>query len=477
MTSLRVDRVGRGTQVVVAVAVGFAGVLAVSAPLVGVFAAGALVVPLAVLFGRAGTLGVVAGAASYHTVVGGSPTTVAAGTAGTLAFAAVGVALWAAVRRETPWLVGGRRWPLAFAGVVAVAGLCHAATVGWVATAVGASAFVSVVPVRAVETLVVAVPLGPALYLTGARLLGHPPVSGLDTTTNHRRYRVATPAVVAVLWVGVGVVLSTLAEDLGYVTDPAALFGGRVPAWLAGVVFTVVVESGRWVQVLGGVLALAFVAFALASRGGSDGGPTAVGTARGPERSDGGAPSPGAWVTEGAPHRLTRRDAVVALGALGIGAGVGRASLATVRPPTPTVDGLVAVAAAVYPSAVTPSSAFVERYVAGRARVDPTYLAAVERAVGALDEQARLVHGAPLTECAPAECEAVLRELGVNGARADPDGGTASRIRHYVVDELLFALFSTPVGGRLVGIENPPGYGGGHEAYQRAPHAPEEVGR
>jgi hypothetical protein len=59
--------------------------------------------------------------------------------------------------------------------------------------------------------------------------------------------------------------------------------------------------------------------------------------------------------------------------------------------------------------------------------------------------------------------------MGVHTADEDPDGTTAERIRFYVVNELLFALYASPAGGRLVGIENPQGHPGGAESYRRGP--------
>jgi hypothetical protein len=46
-------------------------------------------------------------------------------------------------------------------------------------------------------------------------------------------------------------------------------------------------------------------------------------------------------------------------------------------------------------------------------------------------------------------------------------------VRYYVVDELLYAFYASPVGGGMAGIENPPGYPGGTESYQEGPRAAE----
>jgi len=54
-------------------------------------------------------------------------------------------------------------------------------------------------------------------------------------------------------------------------------------------------------------------------------------------------------------------------------------------------------------------------------------------------------------------------------ADENPDGTAAERVRFFVVNELLLALYASPTGGELVGIENPQGYAGGAESYQRGP--------
>jgi len=41
------------------------------------------------------------------------------------------------------------------------------------------------------------------------------------------------------------------------------------------------------------------------------------------------------------------------------------------------------------------------------------------------------------------------------------DGSDVERLNYYLVDELLFAFYSSPTGGELVGNQNPRGYPGG----------------
>lgn len=59
----------------------------------------------------------------------------------------------------------------------------------------------------------------------------------------------------------------------------------------------------------------------------------------------------------------------------------------------------------------------------------------------------------------------ILSSLGVENAKSDSTGGIPSRVRYYLVNGLLYALFTTPKGSKLVGIDNPRGYPGGFATY------------
>lgn len=185
---------------------------------------------------------------------------------------------------------------------------------------------------------------------------------------------------------------------------------------------------------------------------------------------------------------LTRRDALAALsaGAAGVagcadapsvgesGPGgpsrePGPATDATDTDDEPDVDALVAVAQVVYPDAVSGIGEFVETYVAGRTRGRPGYRAEVADTVALLDDLARQWADAPVAELDAERREGFLRATGCQSAEPDPHGTEAERIRYYVVNELLYALYASPTGGRLVGIENPQGYPGGTDSYARGP--------
>ena len=179
---------------------------------------------------------------------------------------------------------------------------------------------------------------------------------------------------------------------------------------------------------------------------------------------------------------ITRRDALAALASVGVVGGGGVAALARERREasergtagrapgrSPVLDALVATAEVVYPRAVSGIPEFVEAYSLGRFEGRPDYRAGVRDAVDELDEHARAWHDEPYAALDRTTREDLLRSMGVDSADEDPEGTTAERVRFYAVNELLLALYSSPAGGRLVGIENPQGHPGGTESYRRGP--------
>ncbi|QLD89534.1 gluconate 2-dehydrogenase subunit 3 family protein [Natronomonas salina] len=167
---------------------------------------------------------------------------------------------------------------------------------------------------------------------------------------------------------------------------------------------------------------------------------------------------------------LSRRDAVAALAAVGAGAGGTAYVWRRDDPePSPDVETLTAVATVVYPSEVEGIEAFVETYAAGRAASDDDHAEGVRRATERVDARARDWYGAPFADLPPEDRDSLLREMGVDTADEDPRGTTAERVRYFVVGDLLLALYASPTGGELVGIENPQGHPGGLESYRRGP--------
>lgn len=168
--------------------------------------------------------------------------------------------------------------------------------------------------------------------------------------------------------------------------------------------------------------------------------------------------------------KLTRRDALIALASVGVAASAAADPESGDGEFTDSdVATLVDIAEVLYPSAVEPTEEFVETYVVGRYRshrdraanlrsalqvVRRTSMRETGRSLGALDLETR---------------DAVLRATGGDQAYPDPEGTTAQRVRYYVINDLLYALYTTPTGGELVGNPNPTGYPGGTEAYQHGP--------
>lgn len=177
---------------------------------------------------------------------------------------------------------------------------------------------------------------------------------------------------------------------------------------------------------------------------------------------------------------LSRRDAIAALAATGAVLG-GSAALASDDDDTDptedvpddvigedTVAVLAAVASVVYPEDATGIEPFVETYVSGRLSDDPGHREGVVDAAAELDATARDWFDAPMTGLDRSTGNRLLRELGVDAADPDPEGNLSDRVRFFLVNELLYAFYASPTGGRLVGIENPVGYPGGTESYRRA---------
>lgn len=176
---------------------------------------------------------------------------------------------------------------------------------------------------------------------------------------------------------------------------------------------------------------------------------------------------------------LSRRDALVVLGTLGAAVGGGFTALkwnnlkgndgsgTTVT--EHEAETLIAVARIVFPTKVTGIPKFVETYTVGRLRNRPTYADNLKEALDTLDGYAEDWFEARYASLSSESQTRLLRELGIERSDPDPEGNDAERLRYYLVNELLYALYSSPTGGKLVGIENPQGHPGGLATYQRGP--------
>lgn len=179
----------------------------------------------------------------------------------------------------------------------------------------------------------------------------------------------------------------------------------------------------------------------------------------------------------------SRRQFLTALGGTALAAAGYRystdsgRSVAADSTPTPSthpaskdhIDALTAIASAVYPSEVSVERSFIESRVFGRVEPEPDHFEKLVAAIEAVDDHARARFGGRVTDLSAGRRRQVLQSMGVTTVHPTADGTTAERVRFYVVNDLLYALFTSPVGGELLGIDNPPGHPGGREAYQRGP--------
>ena len=177
---------------------------------------------------------------------------------------------------------------------------------------------------------------------------------------------------------------------------------------------------------------------------------------------------------------LSRRDAVAALAAVGgaATAGVGLSRLqsgGSSGDPERRLPGdqqvtetMVAIAEVVYPTAVTGIEPFVEEFL--EPRLEPEdHARGIRESVAELEERAESWHGGPIRTLSAETREQLLREVSAHTVDEHPAGTTAEQVRYYVVNELLLALYASPKGGELVGLENPQGHPGGTESYQQGP--------
>jgi hypothetical protein len=176
--------------------------------------------------------------------------------------------------------------------------------------------------------------------------------------------------------------------------------------------------------------------------------------------------------------KLTRRDAMAALAAAGVTAG-GALSLSDSHGEGDPSNGgalnsgelrtLTSLAEVLYPEEVEEVESFVTEYTLSRIEDREGYAEATREALSYLDAYAESWHDAAFADLDPVTREKALRGMGADTADPDPNGDDTERVRYYLVNELLFALYASPTGGELVGIENPQGHPGGLASYQRGP--------
>jgi len=170
---------------------------------------------------------------------------------------------------------------------------------------------------------------------------------------------------------------------------------------------------------------------------------------------------------------LSRRDALAALAATGVAVG-GAAVLADDETDDRPLDAdsretMVAAAHTLYPTPVENVEPFVDAFLDGRVHDRPDHAAGIASATDYLDDYTRSWDGESFANLHRLTRSDALHAMNADTADPDPNGSDVERVRYYVVNELLFALYASPTGGTLVGIENPLGHPGGAGSYQQPP--------
>lgn len=175
--------------------------------------------------------------------------------------------------------------------------------------------------------------------------------------------------------------------------------------------------------------------------------------------------------------RLTRRDAVTAL-VTGGAAGIAMSELPPdIIQPTPDRASyqftdhdhhrLKAIAEVVYPSDVQLTVEDIAEFVAG---LSDDRRREMIRTLDQLEWYLFDGYGRSVVELPVRRRDAALRSIGTARAGSSPEGSLPERIRFYLINQLLYLLYTTPRGSRVLDIENPVGYPGGYESYQQAPN-------
>lgn len=447
-----------------------------SLPVVGVALVPAvgLAVAAGLRLGDRGAVAAAVGVAAGGLLVGTGAAVHLVSATAVLAYALVVSRCWPTVRRLAGGTLPGvdsRATVPAFVATVAVGSLPAAALAGSASTLLIGTPFFVVVPDVLVRFTASGVLVGGPLTVGLAVLqtrLGATTVGRRQSPDEAWTRRLLLGSIV---WLVVGSGID-LAGTLARIVPPnyyESQFGLAVSPGL----FTVL-QVGAQVLLLGVVLAVYW-------RVGldSDAATAETGAPSPPVRTDRDASTvEGGGVTaaaEGAePTRLTRRDALLALGALGF-AEAGAAFHRSDAGDGPLTDSererLRSLTDVLYPSAVSVDAEFLQTYVLGRYREQPDDREGAREALAVLEDAARERFGTGFASLSVENRERVLEAIGVRRVGPVPDGRRPERVRYYLVNDLLYALYSTPVGGRLLGKENPTGHPGGLDAYQRGPDA------
>ncbi len=164
---------------------------------------------------------------------------------------------------------------------------------------------------------------------------------------------------------------------------------------------------------------------------------------------------------------LSRRDALGALGVAGITSTAGCTDLfasdETDEPEdSEPIETLVGLAEVLYPSDIEPTAEFIETYLFGRITDEAAYEEELAHGVEAIDALADEQFETTFLDLDTDERVELFEETELRSGDSVAAGSSIERINYHLVDELLFAFYSSPTGGELVGNANPRGYPGGY---------------
>jgi len=162
---------------------------------------------------------------------------------------------------------------------------------------------------------------------------------------------------------------------------------------------------------------------------------------------------------------LTRRDALTALTAAGVAATAGCSGLLaddqTATEDDAQMDTMLALGEVLYPSQTGVTEEFIDTYLMGRIVDDEAYQSALADGVETLNERAQDAEGTTFADLDESQRVSLIEDTELRSGDSVADGSPVERVNYFLIDELLFAFYSSPVGGELVGNPNPRGWPGG----------------
>ena len=125
------------------------------------------------------------------------------------------------------------------------------------------------------------------------------------------------------------------------------------------------------------------------------------------------------------------------------------------------METLVGVADVLYPSEVEPTEDFIEAFMFGRITDEEAYRERLTAGIETLDQLADEEFGTAFVGLGADQRVALFEETALRSGESVHDGTDIEQLNYHILDELLFAFYSSPKGGKLVGNPNPRGFPGG----------------